>query len=137
MGEPVKIGVLVKRGPERCLERWSPTAEYLTDRIPGETLVIVPLDYEKIHPSVASGAGDFTLANPFIYVETEILHGANQIATLKNMRPGKVLTNLGGVIFHRADRRDIRGLPDLRGKSFMAVEETSLGGWLAVWRELK
>ncbi|MGB2984473.1 MAG: hypothetical protein WBE26_01210 [Phycisphaerae bacterium] len=23
----VKIGVLVKRGPERCLEKWGPTAE--------------------------------------------------------------------------------------------------------------
>lgn len=33
--QPVKIGVLAKRGAERCLEKWSPTAEYLTVNIPG------------------------------------------------------------------------------------------------------
>jgi signal transduction histidine kinase/PleD family two-component response regulator/HPt (histidine-containing phosphotransfer) domain-containing protein len=39
------------------------------------------------------------------------------------------------VIFTRKERTDIRSLEDLKGKSFMAVEETSLGGWRAAWRE--
>ena len=33
--QSVKIGVLAKRGPEKCLEKWGPTAEYLTQTIPG------------------------------------------------------------------------------------------------------
>jgi len=32
----VKIGVLAKRGTERCLEEWSPTADYLAENIPGK-----------------------------------------------------------------------------------------------------
>jgi ABC-type phosphate/phosphonate transport system substrate-binding protein len=33
--------------------------------------------------------------------------------------------------------QDIQHLRDLKGKSFMAVEETSFGGWLMAWREMK
>ena len=29
----VKIGILAKRGSERCMERWTPTAEYLSSKI--------------------------------------------------------------------------------------------------------
>ncbi|MCD4692238.1 MAG: hypothetical protein K8R79_04950, partial [Calditrichales bacterium] len=31
----VKIGVLAKRSPERCLQKWGATAEYLSREIPG------------------------------------------------------------------------------------------------------
>jgi ABC-type phosphate/phosphonate transport system substrate-binding protein len=68
---PVKIGVLAKRGAERCLEKWSPTAEYLTAMIPGRTFIIVPLDFKQIVFSVKNGDVDFVLANPSIYVELE------------------------------------------------------------------
>ena len=32
----VKIGVLAKSGTERCLQKWLPTAEYLTSKIAGD-----------------------------------------------------------------------------------------------------
>ena len=44
----IRIGVLAKRGPEQCLQMWSPTAEYLSDRIPGKAFEIVPLDFGQI-----------------------------------------------------------------------------------------
>ena len=59
---PVKIGVLVKRGADQCLKNWSPTAEYLSVRIPGKTFVIIPLDHMQIYPSVKKGEVDFILA---------------------------------------------------------------------------
>ena len=31
----IKIGVLAGRGPEQCMAQWSPTAEYLTEVLPG------------------------------------------------------------------------------------------------------
>ncbi|MBU0616777.1 MAG: hypothetical protein KKI02_03590, partial [Planctomycetes bacterium] len=61
---PVKIGVLAKRGVEKCLEKWGPTAEYLTDQIPGHSFVIVPLGFEEVCPAVERGEVDFVLANP-------------------------------------------------------------------------
>ena len=136
--DKVKIGVLAKRGPERCLQKWSPTAEYLSARIPGKTFVIIPLDHEQIFPSVEKEEIDFILANSSFYVELECRYGVNRIATLKNRSiDGNFYTKYWAVIFWKADRSDIRRLNDLRGKTFVATAEGSLGGWRMAWRELK
>ncbi len=37
----IKIGVLARRGVEECLKEWSPTAQYLTERLPGIAFKIV------------------------------------------------------------------------------------------------
>jgi PAS domain S-box-containing protein len=63
--------------------------------------------------------------------------GLSPIATLNNLRLGKSCTSYGGVIFCKAGRKDIQQLSDLVGKTFMAVDPQSLGGWYAGWRELK
>ena len=133
----VKIGVLAKRGPEQCLERWSSTARYLTERIPETSFEVVCLGFEDIHGFVEKGRIDFVLANSSFYVELELLYGANRIATLKNRRLTSGYTRFGGAIFRKADREDIQTFHDLKGKVFMAVEETSFGGWRMAWRELK
>jgi len=134
---PVKIGVLAIRGAEQCLEKWSPTAQYLSARIPDRTFVIIPLDHKQIYPSVKKGEVDFILANPSFYVELEYRYRANRIATLKNLCLDSFYNRYWGVIFWRADRSDIRQINDLKGKTFMATAEGSLGGWRMVWRELK
>ena len=133
----IKIGVLAKRGPEHCLEKWSLTAAYLTNKIPEKTFVIVPVGYGQIYTVVEKGEVDFILANPSFYVELESWYGVNRIATLKNKRTVGVHTTCGGVIFYSKNRQNIHHLTDLKGKSFMAVEETAFGGWRTVWRELK
>ena len=134
--QQVLIGVLAKRGVERCLEKWSPTADYLSSRISGKRFVIVPLEYDQIIDPSRLENLDFIICNPSIYVDLEIGYGAMRIATLNNLHAGRSFTRYGGVIFSRQARSDIRSLEDLKGKSFMAVEEDSLGGWHAAWREL-
>jgi ABC-type phosphate/phosphonate transport system substrate-binding protein len=135
--DQVKIGVLAIRGHELCMQKWSPTAEYLTSKIPDKTFVIIPLDHEQIYPSVEKEEVDFILANSSFYVELEQLYGANRIATLKNRCLDNFYTKYWGVIFWKADRSDIRQLKDLKGKTFMATAEGSFGGWRMAWRELK
>ena len=95
----VRIGVLAKRGIVRCMEKWSPTAEYITDKIPGRNFVIVPIDSDGIFSFVEHGIVDFVLTDPSIYVELESKYGLNRIATLKNIRFGNAYTKCGGVIF--------------------------------------
>ena len=133
----VKIGVLAKRGPEVCLKKWGPTAEYLSKRIPDKKFVIVPIDFEKIYSFVEKGKVDFILANSSFYVELEHWYGANRIATLKNLRTEGAYTEFAGVILCKANRADLRQLTDIKGKTFMAVKETSFGGWRMAWREFK
>ena len=132
----LNIGVLAIRGKEQCLKSWTPTADYLSRQIPGYRFVIVPLEHSQVNHAVEKDEVDFILTNSSSYVELEYLFGANRIATLKEMRLGRAYSQYGSVIFCRRDRTDIRRLIDLSGKSFMAVSETSLGGWQATWREL-
>jgi signal transduction histidine kinase len=132
----VPIGVLSYRGDEQAVRMWQKTAEHLTRRIPGHTFVIVPLDFQKIGPAVGRSDVAFVITNTSIYVELEAQYGVSRIATMRNKRNSHAYTEFGGVIFCRADRQDIRSLEDLKGRDFMAVEETSLGGWRAAWREL-
>lgn len=135
--QDVKIGILANRGTALCLERWTPTAEYLTTTIPDVRFRIVPLAFEEIDPAVSRGAVDFILANSAIYVELEIKHRVSRIASLKNWNHGKAYGQFGGLIFCRADRTDIKGLTDLRGKTLLAVDPTSFGGWIMALREFK
>ncbi len=132
----VEIGVLAKRGPERALERWQPTADYLTAAVPGHRFEVVPLDFDAIFEAVKGGEVDFVLANSSIYVTMAARHGVSRIATLRNT-DGPCGDCFGGVIFTRADNDEIREIGDLRGRSFMAVDPTSLGGFQMAWRTLQ
>jgi two-component system sensor histidine kinase TtrS len=116
---------------------WGPTAAYLSEAVPDHSFSIIPLDFQEIGSAVERRKVDFVLANTSIYVQLEAQYGVSRIATLMNKSPRGTFKVFGGVIFCRADRADIKELRDLKGKSFAAVDETSLGGWQVAWRELK
>jgi len=134
---PIKIGVLAILGPQECQAKWGPTAGYLSRWFADRLFIIIPLTHDQVYSQVEKGAVDFVLVNSALYVGLELKYNANRIVTLKELREGGAYKKYGGVIFCRKDRGDIRTPKDLKGKSFMAVSETSLGGWLAAWRELK
>lgn len=130
------IGVLSHRGDESTLKNWSPTADYLTQIIDEHEFKIVPLDFTEIDPAVKNGAIDFLLVNPSIYVSMEVRYRISRIATLNNLMGVAPYNTFGGVIFTRNERIDIAELEDIVGKSLMAVDEISLGGFQMAWREL-
>ncbi len=117
--------------------RLGATAEYLTQRVPGLHFAIVPLGYTDVKPAVAQRQVDFIFLNPGQYVALEAQFPIGRVATIKRNAGGGVTTAYGTVIFCRAGRRDIRSLNHLRGKSFMAPEENSFGGWLMALREMR
>jgi two-component system sensor histidine kinase TtrS len=132
----IRIGVLSHRGDAATRRIWTPTADYLTDALPGHRFRIVPLDFDEVDPQVAAAAVDFVLVNPGIYVNLEVRHRVSRIATMSNRVSAAQRNVFGGVIFTRADGGDIRDLADLRGRSFAAVDRTSLGGFQMAWGEL-
>jgi diguanylate cyclase (GGDEF)-like protein len=129
----VRFGVLANKGVENALKRWNPTADYLNQQLPGHLFKLVPLRFEEVEPAVKSENIDFILTNTSHYIELESLYGVNRILTLIDSG----LTVFGGTIFCMADRNDIHSIQDLKGKTFMAVDQFSLGGWRSAWRELK
>jgi len=133
----IKIGVLAKRGSENVVQHWTPTAEYLNKAIPAHSFEIVPLDFAQVRQAVKDRAIDFLITNSGYYVELEYEFGVSRIATMKNLLNHVPKTLFGGVIFTRSNRADINGLHDLAGKSFYAVDQESLGGWLMALREFR
>ncbi len=135
--DSVRIGILASRGKDRALAEWLPTTEYLAGEIPNRNFSIVPLDFNEIDKAVATGKVDFFLANSGVYVDFEARYGAGRIATMRKRNGGRGNTFFSGVIFTRVDREDINKIADLEGKRFAAVSQSSLGGYLAAWREMQ
>lgn len=132
----IRIGVLSHRGNQVTYDTWSPTAIYLSRVVPGHDFEIIPLDFAEVDPAVKFGQVDFILVNPGIYVNLEVRYRISRIATLNNLAGTNANNVFGGVIFTRSDRSDINTLDDLKGKSLMAVDVTSLGGFQMSWREM-
>lgn len=133
----VRIAVLAHRGEEAARANWQPTADYLSQAIPTHSFVIEPLTNKTLPPAVAEQQVEFVFTNPGSYAMLEATHGVTRILTWRALREGKPYTRFGGAIFTRADRSDIQTLADLRGKSFMGVQQDAFGGFQMAWRELK
>jgi len=132
----VSIGVLALRGPEKALESWSATADYLDCQLPGNRFRIVPLGFEEVRLAVRHGRVDFVLTNPEQYIILEARHRVTRIATIVQTSAGRALREFGGVIVIRADREDLRSLQDLRGRTVTAVAPEAFGGYLMQAGEL-
>lgn len=132
----VRIGVLAKRGEAKVFERWQATATYLSEKNPGYHFIIIPLGFDRIYEAVERAEVDFVLANSAYFASLERKYGVEALVTMENSRLGQSLTSFGGVIFTRADRDDLNGHDDFVGKSFLAVDERSFGGYHMAWFHL-
>jgi twitching motility protein PilJ len=136
VADDFKIGVLAKRGVAKAMKKWGDTAEYLTQEVEGDSFTIVPLDFDEVFPAIEKKEVDFFLVNSSMFVTAKVKYGASAVSTMVNSRQGKALKSFGGVILTYADRDDINSIADLKGKNFMAVKESSFGGWQMAYKEL-
>ena len=130
----VKIGVLAKRGTFKAMDKWGPTAQYLTKAVK-RPFEIVPLKFTEIESALKSNRIDFLLANPAFFARFEKKYNLMAINTMLNRRLSNALDKFGGVVFTRKDSK-IKKLRDIRGKKFMCVKYTSFGGAHMAWRLL-
>ena len=134
--ETYKIGVLAKNGPVKALKQWKATGDYLTAKIDGKTFEVVPLGFDEVNPAIESGKVDFFLVNSSMFVTAKVKYGASEVATMINSRQGQPLKSFGGVILTSVDNDEINSIADLKGKTFMAVKESSFGGWQMAYKEM-
>lgn len=134
--QEIKVGVLALRGKDICLKLWEPTAVFLTLNIPEYKFKIVPLAYSEINDSVKNKKVDFILVNSSIYVTLEMDYNVNRIASMEKSYKGNYYNEYGGIIFCLRSNSSINKLTDLKGRSFIASDETSFGGWQMAWRLL-
>ena len=135
----IRIGVQIKRSRDLCLKKWTPTAEYLTQNIPGYSFSIVPFEAANLKAVAKRCDIDFVLTNPSIYVELEVTVTARRIATFVNkaVTLGKSTDLFSGVVLTSADNHDIADFNDIMGKSFIAPFKKAFAGWVAVRCEFK
>ena len=132
----MSIGVLAFRGKQDAIDRWSPTARYLSERIADYSFRIVPLTLEGMLDHVEQDRLDFILTNTGNYVVLENAFGISRLATLKVRHLGAEFTQFGAVIFTRQDNTELNALADISGYSMLAVSEEAFGGFQMAWREL-
>lgn len=130
--QEVVIGVLAFRSKLDTQNEWTPLTYHLNKQIPSHTFIIRPLSYKEFDDAVAKKELDFAFTNPEHYVYFSVKYNATRIATLIRANVGgNELKEFGGVIIARSDRKDITSLEDLKNKDIAAVDQLSLGGYLA------
>lgn len=134
----VRIAVRAHSGNEIAIKKWSATADYLSKAIEGYSFTMLPIvEFDEMRKIVDNQEVEFILTNPAAYIDLEINHGATRIVTLINRRGKDSTDKFSSVIFTRSNRKEIKGLDDIRGRSIMGVHREAFGGWWMALGELK
>ncbi len=132
----VNIGVLNNGNKSKTSEEWQSVSDYLNSAITDIHFKITPSSYSELESSIKKQTIDFVFTNSAHYIKLQSIYGITRLATVVRLNQDHRVTSIGGVIFTRADRSDIKTLTDLRHKRLTAVEEHSLGGFLAAYGTL-
>jgi phosphonate transport system substrate-binding protein len=88
---------------------------------------IFPDTFDQYMKMVGQGKIDISYSNPFIYIKLAHRYKTRSFARIVEIANQE---NFRGQIICRADNRLIRNISDCRGKSWIAVDPTSAGGYL-------
>ena len=101
--------------------------EYLRKETGLNIKQIFPDTFEQHMKMVGQGKIDISYSNPFIYAKIAHRYGARAFARIAEIYNQE---NFRGQIICRADNRFIKTIANCRGKSWLAVDSTSAGGYL-------
>jgi len=125
----ITIAVLAHRPKPEVLAKWQPTADYLSQRIPGYRFVIVPFTYGETGQVLKDREAGFVITNPSHYVLLSQQFGLTRVATLIEEERGHELPVFGGTILAASGRADLAALRDLKGRTIASPDAKSLGGY--------
>jgi diguanylate cyclase (GGDEF)-like protein/PAS domain S-box-containing protein len=135
--EPLRIGVLAFRGPQKVLAEWQAHADYLGKALAPRRFVIVPLTLDEFGPVIAARKIDLVITNTGHYVELEAGGRISRIATMRIAGPNGPVDRFGGTAITRADNDAVRSYADLRGKRVAVPDTKGFGGWQVHLREAR
>lgn len=133
----VFVGVLANRSSATCFKRWQPLADYLSEQISEKRFHIVALPFDQLEAAVAEKRVDFILVNPAIYINLEVKYNVSSFLTLVQREGGQLVSRFGGVLFSLSRRGFPNNLEAVSGRSVVAVDPNSLGGYLTQLYELQ
>ncbi len=123
------LGVLATRPLALVEQEHQPLADYLAEQLNAEVRLRV-LDFAALQHALELGQIDFLFTSPGHYlIVRRQFPLAGLLATLIRQESGQQTTQLGGVIFVRAERTDLRTLADLEGQRIAALPPRTLAGY--------
>jgi diguanylate cyclase (GGDEF)-like protein/PAS domain S-box-containing protein len=128
--EPIRIGVSAEHSISASNTRWQPLAQALQRALPGEQVIIEVYPPAQLVKAIYSRQLDFVLMEP----NTQILMARRiglsaPLASLINDQGGVASPAYGGVIFVKADRRDINNSRDLLNRRIATTSKDSFSGY--------
>ena len=108
-------------------QRHNRLVEYLSEQTGLPMRQVFPDTFDNYISMFGQGKIDISFSNPFIYVKLANRYGARAMARIVEA-DGRA--EFRGQIIARKDNKDIQTLEDCRGKSWVAVDPSSAGGYL-------
>ena len=129
--QEVKIAIISNRNHsyKECIDRWAPTAAYLTQEILNYSFTIIPLTPAQFESAIDNQTVDFVISCPSLYVKLEVLYGATRIATMKIRYAQGSYDVFAAVFLCRSDRNDITDFKDLKDKRIRGLH----GPYCTTW----
>lgn len=100
---------------------------YLSEQTGLPIRQVFPETFDNYINMVGQGKIDISFSNPFIYVKLANRYGAKAMARIIEA-DGRA--EFRGQIIARRDNKDLQTIEDCRGKSWVAVDPSSAGGYL-------
>ncbi|MBB3329741.1 diguanylate cyclase (GGDEF)-like protein/PAS domain S-box-containing protein [Halomonas campaniensis] len=124
------LGIFAYREPAVMIERYQPLVDYLDAQLPEARVTLQVLGLDEIERAISHRQIDLLMTNPSHYLEVRSRNSlTGALATQIRLEHGQEVSALGGVMITRADRDDIAGLRDLKGRSVAIPGKRFLGGY--------
>ncbi|OQQ09177.1 sensor histidine kinase [Vibrio splendidus] len=131
----IEVGVLAIRGKLSAQQRWQPTMDWLSERIPGKHFVLKPFNLEEMADAVKGVEVDFVITNPGQAVRLGRQYDLSWMATMTSHNfEDRSISNtrsIGSALVVRRMSPYI-SLEQLSGKPIAAVSENAFGGYLTM-----
>lgn len=108
-------------------QRHNRLVEYLSEQTGLPMRQVFPETFDNYINMFGQGKIDISFSNPFIYVKLANRFGARAMARIVE---ADGLAEFRGQIIARKDNKEVQSLADCRGKSWVAVDPSSAGGYL-------
>ncbi|MEZ9721933.1 PhnD/SsuA/transferrin family substrate-binding protein [Vibrio splendidus] len=131
----IEVGVLATRGKLSAQQRWQPTMDWLSERIPGKHFVLKPFNLEEMAEAVKGVTVDFVITNPGQAVRLGRQYALSWMATMTShnfeAQGASNTRSIGSALVVRRMSPYI-SLEQLSGKPIAAVSENAFGGYLTM-----
>lgn len=132
----VKIGVFDTFGTSFVNETVDPTLAVIQAKLPRYRFELDVIAASNPEDAVKSSGVDFFVSSAGVYSTLERTVGARHIATRRQAGVADPARSVGAVFVVRSDRKDLKTLADLKGKSVVASQKNDFSGWQVAMGEI-